>query len=231
MYAVRTGGKESFVMSSLRGLVRLARQPALALLAAGAFAAAADRGGEEERIVEALRLGPGMTAADVGAGEGKFTGVLARGVGPAGRVIATEVEQAKLDELEARMAADGHENVSTVLGDQRQTGLPAGCCDRILLRLVYHHFADPAAMQRSLWESLRPGGEIAVIDVPPKKGWPRVAGAPDRGGHGIEAKDLLADMRGAGFELVAHHESWPAEPDSYCMVFRRPAGGRAPVPN
>jgi SAM-dependent methyltransferase len=205
--------------------------PALAVLALGALAEASQQRGEGERIVEALRLGPGMTAADVGAGEGRFTGVLARTVGPSGRVFATEVEPAKLGEVKARMAADGILNVETVLGDQQETGLPAGCCDRILLRLVYHHFADPAAMRRSLWAALRPGGEIAVIDVPPKRGWPQVSGAPDRGGHGIEARDLLAEMRGAGFELVVHHEGWPAEDGSYCMVFRRPAGlGRRPPP-
>jgi ubiquinone/menaquinone biosynthesis C-methylase UbiE len=196
---------------------------ALAVVALAALALAAEPGPEERRIADTLRLGAGMVAADVGAGEGKFTTVLARGVGPSGRVYATEVTQDKLDEVMARMQADGIENVATVLGDQQHTGLPVGCCERILLRLVYHHFADPRAMQRSLWAALRPGGQIAVIDVPPKKSWPQVSGAVDRGGHGIEPADLLAEMRAAGFEVVAHHEDWPAETDSYCIVFRRPA--------
>jgi predicted methyltransferase len=210
-------------MAKLGARARLARPCTLAAVAVAAVAVAAEPGLEARRIVEALRLGAGMVAADVGAGEGQFTGVLARRVGPSGRVYATEVAEDKLDEVKARMAADGIDNVSAVLGDQQQTGLPAACCDRILLRLVYHHFADPKAMQRSLWAALRPGGEIAVIDVPPKKGWPRVDGAPERGGHGIEPAELLAEMRSAGFELAAHHEEWPAEDDSYCIVFRRPA--------
>ncbi len=209
-------------MAHLGASARPARA-VLAALALAVFAGAAEQGTEAGRIVDTLKLAAGMVAADVGAGEGKFTAVLARGVGPAGRVYATEVEQDKLDEVKTRMTADGIDNVATVLGDQLQTGLPAGCCDRILLRLVYHHFADPKAMRRSLWTALRPGGQIAVIDVPPKKGWPRVSGAPDRGGHGIEAADLLAEMRGDGFELVAQHADWPAEDDSYCIVFRRPA--------
>ena len=213
-------------MTQLEARRRAIRRGVLAGMAMAAVAGAAEQGTEAGRIVEALRLGAGMVAADVGAGEGQFTAALARAVAPSGRVFATEVEQAKVDEVVARMATDGIDNVTTVLGDQLQTGLPAGCCDRILLRLVYHHFADPKAMRLSLWAALRPGGQIAVIDVPPKKSWPRVAGAPDRGGHGIEASELVADMRGAGFELVAHHEEWPAEPDSYCVVFRRPE--RAP---
>jgi predicted methyltransferase len=210
-------------MAHLGAFARPARRCVLAALALAALAGAAEQGTEARRIVDTLRLGAGMVAADVGAGEGRFTAVLARGVGPSGRVYATEVAQDKLDEVKARMTADGIDNVSTVLGDQLQTGLPAGCCDRILLRLVYHHFADPKAMQRSLWTALRPGGQIAVIDVPPRKSWPKVSGAPERGGHGIEPADLVAEMRGAGFEVVAHHEEWPAEDDSYCVVFRRPA--------
>ena len=207
----------------MRPIRWLASVVCLAAVAAVGQVAAKDATLEGRRIVEVLKLAPGMVAADVGAGEGKFTSVLARSVGSAGRVYATEVEQAKLDEVKERMAADGLDNVVTVLGDQQQTGLPRGCCDRVLLRLVYHHFAEPEAMRRSLWDALRPGGLIAVIDVPPKKGWPVVAGAPDRGGHGIEAAELLADMGRAGFELVARHDDWPAEDESYCAVFRRPS--------
>lgn len=209
-------------MTRLSASVRLARLAVPAAVAA--FALAAEPVDEGRRIVEVLELGVGMVAADVGAGEGKFTSVLARGVGASGRVYATEVEQGKLDEVKARMSADGIDNVATVLGDQRQTGLKAGCCDRILLRLVYHHFADPEAMQSDLLAALRPGGQIAVIDVPPKKGWPRVSGVPDRGGHGIEQAELVAGMTAAGFEWVAEHSDWPAETDSYCIVFRRPLG-------
>jgi protein-L-isoaspartate O-methyltransferase len=209
-------------MTDLGAFGRATRRGVLAGMAVAAVSGAAEQGTEAGRIVEALRLDAGMVAADVGAGEGTFTAALARAVFPSGRVFATEVDQGKLDEVKARMTAEGIDNVSTVLGDQLQTGLPAGCCDRILLRLVYHHFADPKAMRRSLWAALRPGGQIAVVDVPPRKSWPRVAGAPDRGGHGIEASELVAEMRDAGFELVAHHEEWPAEPDSYCVVFRRP---------
>jgi tRNA A58 N-methylase Trm61 len=193
-----------------------------AALATG-LAASSEDALEGRRIVEVLRLAPGMAAADVGAGAGKFTTILARGVGASGRVYATEIAQDKLDEVEQNVKAEGIANVLTVLGDQQRTGLPRECCDRVLLRLVYHHFAEPQAMQRSLWDALRPGGLIAVVDVPPKKSWPAVAGAPDRGGHGIEAKELVADMSRAGFEVVAQHDDWPAETDSYCVVFRRPA--------
>jgi tRNA A58 N-methylase Trm61 len=198
---------------------RLTTCLALALAAVVRAESGAD---ESQRIVSALGLEPGMSAADVGAGEGRFTVPLARKVGAAGRVFATEVDRAELDKIEATITAEGIANVTVVQGDQQETGLPAGCCDAILLRLVYHHFTDPAAMRRSLWRALRPGGRIAVIDVPPKPGWRKLDGVPERGGHGIPVEELVADMRGEGFEVATRHETWPAEDDSYCVVFRRP---------
>jgi SAM-dependent methyltransferase len=48
-----------------------------------------------------------------------------------------------------------------------ESGLPAACCDAIVLRRVYHHLSDPAAINASLLPSLRPGGLLAVIDLPP----------------------------------------------------------------
>ena len=180
------------------------------------------RADESNRIVDALGLRSGMSAADVGAGEGRFTEALARAVGPAGQVYATEVEADKLEKVQQKAKADGLDNVRTVLGDQSGTGLPEGCCDAILLRMVYHHFTDPVAMRRSLWSALKPGGRVAVIDVPPHASWRKLEGVPERGGHGIPRAELVADMRSGGFTVVAQHEEWPGEDDSYCVVFQRP---------
>jgi len=108
------------------------------------------RASEADRILEALALRPGDRVADVGAGSGEWTERLARAVGPGGHVWATEVEAGKLERIGARMRRASIDNVTTLLGDQRDTGLPEGCCDAVLLRLVYHHFQDPAPMRASL---------------------------------------------------------------------------------
>jgi len=195
------------------------------LLAAGALLAQLPQAlaDETEKIIGELGLRPGMSAADVGAGEGRFTAALAREVGASGSVYATEVEADKLEKIQEKAKADGIPNLRTVLGDQTSTGLPDGCCDAILLRMVYHHFTDPASMRRSLWSALRPGGRVVVVEVPPQGGWRRLDGVPERGGHGIPARELIADMRGSGFAVVSHHEEWPGEEDdSYCVVFQRP---------
>jgi predicted methyltransferase len=199
----------------------------LGLLACVLLPALAARGDEAGQIVGALGLHTGMSVADVGAGEGRFTTALARQVGPTGRIYATEVESDKLEQIQKRAKDDGLANVQTVLGDQARTGLPDGCCDAILLRMVYHHFTDPQAMRRSLWTALKPGGRVLIVEVPPHASWRKLDGVPERGGHGIPAPELIADMRSQGFTVVEQHENWPGEDDSYCVVFQRPALTRA----
>lgn len=177
--------------------------------------------------MKALELRPGQSVADVGAGDGDFTVPLGRAVGPRGRVFATEVEDDRLEKVQLAVGAAGLANVTVLRGEQATTGLPDGCCDAILLRLVYHHFTDPPAMRRSLWSALKPGGRLLVVETTPQKAWRELPGVPERGGHGIAAKELLADMERDGFAVVDRYYEWPAEGDSYGVVFRRPAKASA----
>lgn len=200
------------------------------LLWASAGCASGATPGEVDRIAAALGLEPGMTVADVGAGDGDFAVALARRVGAEGRLIATEVEEDLVRELRELAEEEGLENLVAVLGSQQTTGLDAGCCDGVLLRMVYHHFQEPAAMRADLRAALRPGGRIAVIDIVPQESWRDLPGVPDRGGHGIPPEQLEAEMTGDGFELVAHLEAWNDDDERFCMVFVRRPGGAAPPP-
>src|SRR5215216_1579580 len=52
---------------------------------------ARDRAGEAEQVMALAGVKPGMSVADVGAGEGYYTVRLARAVGPRGRVLAEDI--------------------------------------------------------------------------------------------------------------------------------------------
>lgn len=206
-----------------RSLRRAAALALAALVALGGIAVAGEPAGEAERLAEVLALQPGMTVADVGAGDGEWTVGLAEAVGPSGRVWATEVKDDELAAIRRRVDDAGLGNVEVVRGDQRRTGLPAGCCDAILLRMVYHHFEDPAAMRADLARALRPGGRLVVIDIVPQTGWRRLEGVPDRGGHGIPPERLVEEMAGHGFEPVARLDGWNDDAERFCVVFVRGA--------
>lgn len=175
---------------------------------------------EFEQIVGVLDLKAGMSVADVGAGEGRWSLLLARYVGENGHVWATEVDARELEEIQEQVSEMGLENVTVVLGGQLETGLPEACCDAILLRLVYHHFKHPSEMRASLRRALRPDGRIAIVDIEPQSTWRDLPEVPDRGGHGIPLEDLVAEMIGDGFTVVSRHERWNDDAERYCVVFK-----------
>ena len=181
---------------------------------------------------EAIALTPGMSVADVGAGQGDLTIVLATEVGPAGQVFSTDIDSASLEQIRARVAAAALRNVTVVPGQAGNTGLPMNCCDAVILRRVYHHVSDPAATNVSLLRALRVGGLLAIIDFPPTLAWLwpwPPPGVPDnRNGHGVKSKLVVDEVTAAGFELVKVIDHWPGRGplESYCAVFRKPPAGR-----
>jgi SAM-dependent methyltransferase len=159
------------------------------------------------------------------AGCGDWTGfgfhadgsALAREVGPKGRVFSTELDPGRLRRLHEAVLAARLDNVTVVEASVSQTGLPPNCCDAIVLRRVYHHLAEPSAINASLLRSLRPGGVLAVIDFPPPFFF-------SRGRLGVPAQDVIAEVTGRGFEVLRLIDDWPGRGPlgSYCVVFRKP---------
>jgi ubiquinone/menaquinone biosynthesis C-methylase UbiE len=169
-------------------------------------------GREMPRIRQVLALQPGRVVADVGAGKGELTLALAREVGPNGRVFTTEIDASRLKQLRAASPR----NVTIIEARADDTGLPSNCCDAIVLRRVYHHLTDPARINASLLQALRPGGVLAVIDFPPPFFW-------GRGSLGVPAHAVVAEVGASGFERVELIEDWPGRGplQSYCAVFRK----------
>lgn len=173
---------------------------------------------ELARVFELLDIESGDVVADVGAGDGKWSIVVAEQVGPEGRVYATEVDPDDLKKIRDRVEREGATNVIVVEGQTDSTGLPDACCDAILLRRVYHHFTDPEAMQESLRNALRDDARLLVVDFDTRGRWSRPSGIPEsRDGHGIAKTLLVTEMEGAGFELVSDLK-W--HNGDYALVFR-----------
>ncbi len=166
----------------------------------------------------------GQTIGDVGAGEGEIGTAAAAVVGNSGRVYLTELDEKKRKALEDEVKNRGLKNIVVLQAAEKQTNLPDHCCDGIVLRRVYHHLTSPREMDASLLRSLKPGGELAVIDFSPRK-WlsesDPVKGVPaNRGGHGIPEKILIQELTKAGFKVDEVFDDWPD--DSYCVIFHRP---------
>jgi SAM-dependent methyltransferase len=164
---------------------------------------------EAPQLAEVLGLEPGRTVADIGTGGGAMTVVLGRLVG-SGRVYATDVEQRSLTITREYATKEGLTNITVIEGGATSTNLPSECCDALFLRNVYHHVAEPAAFNKSLYATAKRGARLAIIDAPPGKGSELPAGVPaNRGGHGIPAAVVIDELSAAGFVHVRTIQGWP----------------------
>jgi len=190
------------------GFQRLAGLTAVLSCLLAATGAAHPHEQEAERIAELMQLRPGMRVADVGAGEGEWGEALARKLEASGHVFLTEIDDGELLKLHNRLEDSELENMSVVAGSPDETGLPSGCCDAILLRLVYHHMSEREAMRASFGQSLRENGLLLIVEL-------------DRNGHGIEAQRLVDEMTTDGFKVVSRHPDWGGHDDHYAVLFSR----------
>ena len=175
---------------------------------------------EVKRLAALMEWKPGTIAADIGAGDGKYTLAAVERVGASGKVYATEIDRKKLEELEGEVAKRKLENVTVVESKEADTNLPSGCCDAIFLRRVYHHLTKPVEFDRNLARSLKPGGRLAIIDFAPRSGLEPVEGVPsNRGGHGIPQTIAIEELSAAGLQVEKIVNDWPE--DSYCVLFVR----------
>ena len=122
---------------------------------------------EEERLstlVSELKLKPGMVVADIGAGSGVITLMMAPVVGDEGKVLAVDVQQEMLDLLEKKLKTRKIENVELVPSTPRSPRLKENTVDVALMVDVYHEFEWPYEMLLEISKSLKPGGRVVFVE-------------------------------------------------------------------
>jgi predicted methyltransferase len=158
----------------------------------------------------------GMTVLDMGAGGGYSTELMARVVGPGGKVYGQDYEtgaRAK-ERFEARMKTDAMKNV-TALSRPFDDPLPADVrnLDLITFFFFYHDTTymtvDRAAMNRKLFAALKPGSFLVIADHSAKPGAGTSVGKTL---HRIEESTLKSEVEAAGFKLVGEGD-WLRHPE------------------
>ncbi len=166
-------------------------------------------------IVAALHLEPGMRVADVGAGTGLFVPLLAREVTETGAVYAVEIVPAFLERIERMSEERGLTQVRTILCDDQSAKLPGKSVDVVFVCDTYHHFEYPRSSLLSIRRSLRPGGELVIVD------FERIVGAsrPWVLEHVRAGKEVfIREIEDSGFKLV---EDRPVSRENYLLRFER----------
>lgn len=159
------------------------------------------------QVLSFFGIAPRQRVADLFAGTGYTTELLARVVGPEGHVwaqnnafvldrFAREPLSARLERLDA-----AHVEVAQTEFD---APIPEGATalDAVIFVLAYHDTvwmnADRAAMNRQIFEALRPGGVYGIVDHAAAEG----RGVQDvQTLHRIERDIVIREALEAGFEV------------------------------
>ncbi|MFT5933977.1 MAG: arsenite methyltransferase [Hydrogenophaga sp.] len=115
------------------------------------------------RTIALLRLQPGDTVLDVGAGTGLSYSLLREGVGETGRVLGFEQSPEMFERARARVAQNGWANVWHANAPAETVQLPA-TADAVLFNYTHDICRTPHAVDNILRQT-RPGTRIAMAGM------------------------------------------------------------------
>jgi SAM-dependent methyltransferase len=163
--------------------------------------------------IQVLALPAGAVAADIGAGSGYITELLANAVGPTGRVYGVDIQPRMLDLLRERIAEKNLTQITPVLGAIDDPRLPAGEIDLAIMVDVYHEFSEPQRMLRHLRDALKPDGRLVLLEY--RKEDPAIPILPD---HKMSVAEAKLEVEAEGFTLATVDESLPRQ---HILIFTK----------
>jgi ubiquinone/menaquinone biosynthesis C-methylase UbiE len=146
----------------------------------------------KDYIVKELELQPGDVVVDIGAGDGFWSDLMAKQVGPTGVVHAGEVAQGKVDTMTKKFAA--LPQVRPYLCPTDGPGLPPASCDLAFISETYHHFdkGTQVAYLKGLRPVLKPNARLAIIERYTETGI-------GHGEHGTPLSRLVKEAEASGW--------------------------------
>jgi ubiquinone/menaquinone biosynthesis C-methylase UbiE/DNA-binding transcriptional ArsR family regulator len=109
-----------------------------------------------------LRMLPSITVADLGAGEGLLSELLAR---RCKKVIAVDNSEKIVAFGAAKAKKNGLKNLEFRLGDLQNPPIEPASVDMVILSQALHHAVDPAATLVAAAKMLKPHGQILILDL------------------------------------------------------------------
>lgn len=132
---------------------------------------------------------------------------------PDGRVICVFLDPRDASRLETEALAHGTNNLGPQLAEPDHAGLPPESVDAVLLIESYHELSHPREMLVSLVESLRPGGQVALVENRPDDLQPMVSPL-----EAISEDQARLELESVGLEW---RETLQPLPGRHLMVFRK----------
>jgi len=166
-----------------------------------------------DQVLTFLQVSPGMVVFDMLGGDGYYSEIVTRAVGPDGGVYLHNNQgyRGLMNRLPRRLAGDGLENLEIYVREIADINLPSASVDLVLLVKVYHDLyylnngwnVPPGPFFDTIRRILKPGGTLGVIDHQAPAGTGR---AFAQNLHRIDPEFARRDIEARGFELIAHSD-------------------------
>jgi ubiquinone/menaquinone biosynthesis C-methylase UbiE len=151
---------------------------------------------QPEKVLDALKIAPGTTVADIGAGVGYFSLRIAKRVGSSGKVVAVDVQPMMLEVLKTNRDRERLSNIELVLGTETDPRLSPQSVDLVLMVDVYHEFQYPEEMMAGIRQALKPSGRLVLVEYRGED--PTVPIKPE---HKMTVQQVLKEIEPMGFRL------------------------------
>ena len=166
-----------------------------------------DRATEEQpqKMVAALELKSTDVVADIGAGTGYISQLIARQVSE-GKVLAVDVQPEMIELLKRRIDRDKIANIQPQLGTEQSPELPPASVDLAIMVDAYHEFGYPHEMMTGIVSALKPGGRVVLTEYRGED--PKVFIKPH---HKTTQKQIEREMKAVGLKLLKNENVLPQQ--------------------
>ena len=164
-------------------------------------------------LIAGLGLSEDFVVADIGAGTGYFTFPVAQRV-PRGKVFSVDIQPEMLARIARRKALKNVTNVETVLGAEDDPKLPDNEIDLAFIVDAYHEFSFPREMGERLKESLKPGGQLVLVEYRAED-----LRVPIKRLHKMSEVQVKQEMAAIGLDWVRTESYLPQQ---HVLIFQKP---------
>ena len=165
-------------------------------------------------VVANMGLESDHVVADIGAGSGYFSFRIADRV-PSGKVLAVDIQPEMLQLIERQKTDTGVANIEGVLGQIDNPNLAPNSIDAAIMVDAYHEFSHPFEMINGIYDALRPGGRIFLLEYRGEDD-----SVPIRPLHKMTEEQVVKEMSIFGLEWT---ETLDFLPWQHMMIFTKPS--------
>ena len=154
-----------------------------------------------DRLMELAGVEKDQHVADIGAHEGYFSMHLSRRVGNRGKVYSVDINERRLEKLNANAKERKLYNITTIKGDYDDPKLPKNSLDVVIIMDTYHEMNDYMTILEHVKESLKPSGRLLILEK--LKSHAKNKSRKDQtAAHTLSPHYVKKEMEEAGFKII-----------------------------